>query len=175
MAGPAIIRVEVAGERDLRRIAAIHVDSWQDAFRGIVPDAVLTGHSVERSLELWRGNFDRYPGNLTIARQGDSVVGFCCAGPAVNQAKNAPFEFQIYALHTSPALRRRGIGAALLRQALARCRAGGMTRAIVWTLDQLVLSRRFYEREGGQPAKTGVWTVGEFTLPEVAHGWTFAG
>jgi len=175
MAAPTTIRVEVASERDLRPIAAIHIDSWQDAFRGIVPDAVLAGRSVERSLALWRGTFDKHPGNLTVVRQGDSVVGFCCAGPVVDQTKNAPFEFQVYALHISPTLRRHGIGAALLRQALARCRATGMTRAIVWTLDKLALSRRFYEREGGQLAKTGVWTVGEFALPEVAYGWTFAG
>src|SRR5262245_31709075 len=149
MAEPTTIRVEVAGEPDLRAVAAIHIDSWQDAFRGIVPDTVLSGRSVEGSLAMLRGTLAKHPGNLTVAKHGDSVVGFCCAGPVVNHAKNAPFEFEVYALHVTPVLRRHGIGAALLRQALTRCRASGTTRAILWTLDQLTLSRRFYEREGG--------------------------
>ena|SRR5215468_10847716 len=175
MAEESPIDVAVAAAPDLPAIAAIHADSWQDAYRGIVPDAVLAGRTVERSLALWRGTLEKRPDNLTVARLGDSVVGFCCAGPVVNPAKNAPYQFEVYCLYAHPKLRQRGIGAALLRQALARCQAAGMDSSIVWTLDKLVLARRFYEREGGRLVKTGIWTAGEFTLPEVAYGWTFAG
>ena len=47
-----------------------------------------------------------------------------------------------------------------------------MNSAIVWTLQELQLSRRFYEREGGKVVNSGVWSIGGLALPEVAYGWT---
>ena len=56
---PPLIRT--ATEADLPVIAAIQVASWQDAFRGIVPDAVLDSLSVDGSLEMLRKTFAAYP------------------------------------------------------------------------------------------------------------------
>jgi ribosomal protein S18 acetylase RimI-like enzyme len=166
--------VRLATEADLPTVAAIHIASWQDAYKGVVPDALLVDRSIEGSLSGWRSTFTKYPANVTVATTQDGTIhGFCCAGPVVDAAKNAPFEFQIYGLHVLPAFRQRGIGAALLRAAFARARdSERMKSAIVWTLRDLQLSRRFYEREGGQVVKTGVWRIDEAALPEVAYGWT---
>jgi hypothetical protein len=63
-----------------------------------------------------------------------------------------------------------------LREALARAKhLADNPSAIVWTLRDLQLSRRFYEREGGTLVKTGVWALDGHAFPEVAYGWTFAG
>jgi ribosomal protein S18 acetylase RimI-like enzyme len=169
-----MLAVRVATEVDLPSVARIHVASWRDAYQGVVPDALLVDRSVEDSLSGWKSTFAKYPANITVAVSPDDVIqGFCCAGPVVDNARNSPFEFEIYGLHVSPGSRRQGIGATLLRGALARARdRDAMSSAIVWTLRDLVLSRRFYEREGGQPVKSGTWTIGAFALPEVAYGWT---
>jgi ribosomal protein S18 acetylase RimI-like enzyme len=166
--------VRFATEGDLATVAGIHIASWQDAYKGVVPDALLANRSVEGSLSGWRSTFTKYPANITVATAEDGAIhGFCCAGPVVDAAKNAPFEFQIYGLHVLPALRQRGIGAALLRVAFARARESEpMKSVIVWTLRDLQLSRRFYEREGGKVVKTAVWRIDGAALPEVAYGWT---
>ncbi len=165
--------VRLATEADLPTVAGIHIASWQDAYKGVVPDALLANRSVEGSLSGWRSTFAKYPANITVATAQDGAIhGFCCAGPVVDTAKNAPFEFQIYGLHVLPASRQRGIGSALLRAAFARARESERMRsAIVWTLRDLQLSRRFYEREGGQVVKTDVWSIDGTALPEVAYGW----
>jgi ribosomal protein S18 acetylase RimI-like enzyme len=169
-----MLAIRAATEDDLLSVARIHVASWRDAYQGVVPDALLVDRSVEDTLSGWRSTFAKYPENITVAVLPDDVIrGFCCAGPVEDTVRNSPFEFEIYGLHVSPGSRRQGIGAALLRWAFARARDGeAMNSAIVWTLSDLVLSRRFYEREGGQPVKSGTWTVGAFALPEVAYGWT---
>jgi ribosomal protein S18 acetylase RimI-like enzyme len=166
--------IRVSTEADLRAVAQIHVASWQDAYKGIVPDELLADRSVEGSLSGWRWTFAKYPANITVATSQDGVIqGFCCAGPVVDVVKNASFEFEIYALHVSPNSRQQGIGATLLRDAFARATdREEMHSAIVWTLKDLRLSRRFYEREGGKVVKSGVGSIGEFALPEVAYGWT---
>ena len=168
-----MLTIRVATEADLHSVARIHVASWQDAYKGVVPDDLLAARSVEGSLSGWRSTFAKHPANITVAVSDGVIQGFCCAGPVVDKVRNSPFEFEIYGLHVSPGSRGQGIGAALLRAAFARARDGeAMNSAIVWTLRDLVLSRRFYEREGAQQVKAGIWVIGELALPEVAYGWT---
>ena len=47
-----------------------------------------------------------------------------------------------------------GVGAALMRQALADMRARGYRAALLWVLDANDRARRFYERFGWQPDGT---------------------
>jgi ribosomal protein S18 acetylase RimI-like enzyme len=165
-------RIRIATEADLPDVATIHVASWQDAFRGVVPDAILDGLSVERSLEGWRSTFTSFPQNITVANTPAGIQAFCCAGPITGSDKDAPYPFRIFALHVRTDQRQRGFGAALLRDALHRAfdreRLGS---AILWTLEALHRSRRFYEREGGVVVKRGTWRVGDDALPEIAYGW----
>jgi ribosomal protein S18 acetylase RimI-like enzyme len=169
--------IRIASESDLQTVAEIHISSWQDAYKGVIPAALLADRSVEGSLAGWRSTFAKYPANITVATSPEGVIrGFCCAGPVVDASTNAPFEFQIYGLHVSPHFRRQGVGAVLLRDALARAKdREAMNSAIVWTLQDLQLSRKFYEREGGTLVKSGVWSIGEMAFPEVAYGWTNLG
>jgi len=162
-----------ATEADLPAIAGIHMASWRDAYQGVVPEAVLLRRSVADCLAGWRAGFAEQAANITVAASRDGRIhGFCCAGPVADAARSAPFAFEVHGLHVAPSSRRSGIGAILLRQALAR--AGERQRsssAILWTLAELALSRRFYEREGGKPVKSGVFMLDGIALTEVAYGW----
>jgi GNAT superfamily N-acetyltransferase len=165
--------IRPAGEADLPAIAAIHLASWQDAYRNVVPEAALLRRSIADCLAGWRSMFAQQ-GEITVACAPDGRIhGFCCAGPA-NSARSAPFAFEVFGLYVAPSSRRLGIGASLLRHALARAaRASAQdASAIVWTLEALTLSRRFYEREGGRLVKAGVCTIDGIEFAEVAYGWT---
>jgi ribosomal protein S18 acetylase RimI-like enzyme len=165
--------IRIATEYDLEAVAQIHVASWQDAYKGVVPYALLASRTTAGSLSGWRSTFSSYPTNITVATSPDGEIqGFCCAGAVDDEVKNSPFEFQIYGLHVWPNLRRLGIGAALLRNALARAKLEGFNSGIVWTLRDLRLSRSFYERQGGEVVSSGTWSIGQIALPEVAYGWT---
>jgi GNAT superfamily N-acetyltransferase len=162
-----------AAEADLPAIAAVHLASWQEAYRGLVPQAVLFGRSIEGCHAGWRLILANHPEDIALASTPDGRVhGFCYAGPVVDSARSGPFEFEIYGLHVAPSARRQGFGASLLHRALARAHRAGMRSAIVWTLEGLKPSRRFYEREGGKPVKSGFWSIDGVTLPEIAYGWT---
>jgi ribosomal protein S18 acetylase RimI-like enzyme len=171
------VHVRAATTSDLAAIARIHMASWHDAYRGVIPDEILDGRTVEGSLSGWRSTLKKYPDNISVAETGDALLaGFCCAGPVVDAERNAPFEFEIYGLHVAPIMRRRGIGAALLRAALNRAVVREQVNsAIVWTLKDLTLSRSFYAREGGELVKAGTWRVAQLELPEVAYGWRHLG
>ena len=167
--------VRPATASDLPQIARLHVQSWQTAYRGVVPDELLRSMSAERSLPGWQKTFASFPDNLTVVDDAAEIAGFCCAGPVVDSDKNHPFTFEIYGIHVRPDCHRQGIGSKLMFQAFDRMRALGLDGAIVWTLEALVQSRRFYEKHGGVVVKSGTWTVGPLTLPEVAYGWPATG
>jgi GNAT superfamily N-acetyltransferase len=168
----AIFTVSPASEAGLPDIARLHVASWQTAYRGFVPERILQARNVEASLGGWQATYSQFPDNLSIVRdEAARGVGFCCAGPVVDVGRSGPFQFEVYGLHVAPQFHRQGIGSLLLNNAFERMAALGCTGAIVWTFENLIQSRRFYEKHGGQVVKTGVWTVGDHHQNEVAYGW----
>ena len=162
-----------ATETDIPHVAQIHVASRRDAYRGVIPDAMVEARTIEGAIEMWLAHLAKYPANLTVAEMPDEqIAGFSCAGPVTNTERSGPYEFEVYAMHVRPDIRRNGIGAALLRHAIKRARDElHMRSMIVWTLEDLRLSRRFYEREGGKVVKRGHWEVGGVALPDLAYGW----
>ena len=47
------VEVRQAIDGDAQAIAEVHVASWQGAYRGLLPDALLDGQSVERRAQWW--------------------------------------------------------------------------------------------------------------------------
>ena len=62
---------------DAAAIAAIQVATWQEAYRGIVPESYLAAMSVEARTERWRDAIEtRLRGQSTlVASSGGKVVG----------------------------------------------------------------------------------------------------
>lgn len=50
---PGVIEIRAAEVSDAGAIAAVHVASWQVAYRGLLPESVLTGLSVAGREQMW--------------------------------------------------------------------------------------------------------------------------
>jgi hypothetical protein len=46
--------IRLAVIHDARAIAEVHVESWKSTYRGIYPEALLNGLSVEKRESSWR-------------------------------------------------------------------------------------------------------------------------
>ena len=170
--GTLQLLIRTAMEDDITAIASLHICSWQAAYKGIVPNELLDSRDIDASIRSWRSTLSSYPENLVVAQSGNGMlVGFCCSGPVVDSVRNGNFEFEIYGLHVDPSHYRQGIGSALLANSFSRMNGLGLAKAIVWTLEDLVRSRHFYEKNGGKLVNTGVWNVAGYNLNEVAYGW----
>jgi len=157
---------------DLEPIAKLHILSWQTAYRGFMPDNLLRSRRWEESLDGWRATFSSYPENLSVVTNANGkIVGFCCSGPVIDIEKSGPFEFEIYGIHVAPDFYRQGLGRLMVDSVFKRMADAGSRSAIVWTLENLIQSRRFYEKSGGTVVKTGVWSLGDHSQNEVAYGW----
>jgi len=148
------LEVRLARSEDAPAIAAVHVRSWQWAYRGQIPDDYLDGLSArlaERT-EMWRQILtSRLPEDRTwLAMQGDRMVGFVDTGPT-HDTDARPGTAEIRALYLDPSAVGLGIGCALFAHAVDDLRQRHFRRAILWVLATNRRARRFYEVAGWCP------------------------
>jgi len=144
-----VVHLRRAGENDARGIADVHVRSWRQAYRGLMPDAVLDSLDIEARERFWRRqinvtNHDRRPW-LAADSDGD-VVGFVSAGPAEDQSSSHTAE--IYAIYVLAECWDRGVGRNLLQHAERDLREHGYGEATLWVLKTNQRAREFYEAAG---------------------------
>src|SRR5574344_961635 len=54
----------------------VHYTSWQETYRGLIPDACLAKRTLERCREAAR----RWPENTLVADLDGKIIGFACYG-----------------------------------------------------------------------------------------------
>lgn len=157
---------------DARRIAEVHVRSWQAAYRGQLPDDYLASLSVDQRESVWREilGTSAWPasGALVVTRDAN-VVGFAHLGPS-RDADSLPLTGELTAIYLAPEVWGQGGGRALIRRAVDRLREATFTSATLWVLDSNSRARRFYEAGGWLP--DGAQKVDEgrgFPIREVRH------
>ncbi len=160
--------VRMATVDDAAAIAAIHVAAWRETYRGLVPDAVLDGLSVEARTVEWRRRLGLPGGAAAVAVDG-GVVGFGSCGPQRDPGLGTDGE--IYTLYVLVRAQRRGWGRGLMAALAGALRAHGRQSASLWVAEANVPARRFYEALDGRLAGAKVQPGDGFALAEVAYAW----
>lgn len=141
------IQVRPATLDDVDDVARIHVRSWQHAYRGQLPDAVLDALDIGEREARWRSNFGAPAQVLLLGVRNDRILGFCELYPS-RDADAKPATAEITAIYADPEHYRSGTGAALMAAALDEARRRGDRVLTLWVIETNQLSRRFYERHG---------------------------
>jgi hypothetical protein len=178
---PALPRLRPAVPDDSEAIAALHVASWRETYRGLLPDAMVDGmKTADRTIQWQRALERRAEVQVLVAQDpGGALVGFASGGPARGADLGATQE--IYAIYVLRQAQRQGLGRALV-QGLA---AGLAIRTLMqnaatpmaidlglWVLRENAPARAFYERIGGRAAAERVERREGHDLAEVAYRWT---
>lgn len=138
--------IRKAEESDVRRVAEIHVRSWQVAYPEIIPRDYLEGLSVTRRESVWRDVIAQDRGPLFVAEEAGQIVGFCHVIPS--RDPDSAGSAEISAIYVDPGSWREGHGGALCVEAIAYAREQNFARISLWVLVQNHRARRFYERMG---------------------------
>lgn len=137
-----------AGAGDADAIAALHTESWRDAYRGLVPDDYLDGPLLDERLAFWRARLARpSDARLTLkAMSGAQMVGFAC----VLRDEDPEWGPLLDNLHVKPALKGRGIGTRLLQASRDWAAQVAPEQTLhLWVIENNLPARRFYDRQGG--------------------------
>ena len=145
--GGMTLIIRKATADDVHQIAAIVVEDWQKAYRGIIDPDFLNAMSAEKRYDI---EINRYH-NYVVAADGQKVLGY--AWLSMTEEKDADCE--VVALYVRYSIRKAGIGKRLLLHAMDTFRAAGKKRMIIWCLKDNAEARRFYERMGGKEGALG--------------------
>ncbi|MDB5692999.1 MAG: histone acetyltransferase and related acetyltransferase [Alphaproteobacteria bacterium] len=139
-----MIHLRRAADPDRAPIAAIHAQSWRDAYRGVLPDALLDGEIDSIMSRRWEGQAIRPEDAVLVAEQDGGLVGFCAAWDGQSA--------YIDNLHVLRDARSRGIGRRLLAETARHFLGRGRNQAHLHVVATNVRARSLYQGLGGVPA-----------------------
>ena len=145
------IEIRAARPEDAPAIAAVHVASARDAYRGILPDDWLDALSTGAHETFWRWRVEslRQDGAIWVAANSGSIVGFCTTSRS-DEPDAAADTAEVGWLYVSPNRVGEGVGSGLLAQAISRAADQGFAEATLWVYADNERARRFYENAGWQ-------------------------
>ncbi|MAT97505.1 MAG: GNAT family N-acetyltransferase [Anaerolineaceae bacterium] len=146
--------IRMATVDDVEQIAAVHVQSWQGAYRGLLPDDFLANLSVERRIEQWQRVLSNPANNVPVYEDEGQVVGFVSYGRTRDEDLDQDKTGEIYAIYLLPDRWGKGFGAALMKESLARLEKQGYQAVSLWALTGNERAIRFYEQFGFKPDGT---------------------
>ena len=145
-----IVTLRSATADDLMGVGALHQRSRVAAYSSFLPAEALAEPTPEAMGRYWaeRWHWERDTHRLTVAERDGSVVGFSYLGP---DDEDDPATGLLNAIHLAPAEQGRGVGRALMVDALEAMRARGWRRAVLWVLARNAHALDFYRRVGWTP------------------------
>ena len=151
---------------DAGAVARVQVQSWREAYRGIVPTEYLDQLSVAAHERQWRRSLASGTWAF-VAELENQIVGFGSGGLSRTRRD---ITGELHLLYLIRACHRRGIGRALFDACHYELARGGHRGLLVWVLAEND-ARRFYERLGGELSGESVVTIAGARLREVAYVW----
>jgi ribosomal protein S18 acetylase RimI-like enzyme len=144
-----IVRFATAG--DAEALAVVHVRTWQEAYRGQIPQDYLDQLDPSRRREGWRRWIEeaRAPAATLLAEdQVRGVVGFVSVSPSRDSDVSPQHVGEVQAIYLLPEYQGRGVGRLLMEAGLRQLAQAGYHEVILWVLETNGRARRFYEAGG---------------------------
>ena len=143
----SLYQVRPAVARDAATIAAIHVNTWQEAYEGLLPEADLKSISVDKRLKFWREAIQYGDPQVHVAVDGDRIVGFVGFDRS-RDPKTKPTTGEIWAIYVGPGDWDQGAGLALWDAAREGLIDEGCTEVTLWVMLNNERALRFFELAG---------------------------
>jgi GNAT superfamily N-acetyltransferase len=154
---------------DSLAVAQVHVQSWRESFRGIVPQSFLDAMSLEKRRQAFRTGFAADFYRMFLAETAKTgVIGFADFGKA--RETERAYETELYAIYLLRDFQRQGIGGKLFALGVESLVADGMNSMYLLTLE-LSPYKSFYEKMGGRVVDRKAIEIEGVKYTELIYGW----
>lgn len=141
---PDGVTIRRAVPEDAEALTDLHLDAWDDAYTGLMPQSVLDDRrqEVETRIDRWRDILteSEHPTYVAEAAGHPGLVGFGGSGPA--RDNDVDIDLELWALYVRKEFYGAGVGFALFEAAV------GDRAAYLWVLAGNERAIAFYERQG---------------------------
>ena len=173
-----MIRIRRATRSDATAIGRVHVETWQSAYAGLLPDAMLAHMSGVRHSAMWAralSDAAEARGIFVADDEAMGVVGFGSCGPVRDPPEELDAKArrvgEVYLLYVEPDFQNQGLGRRLLDALFRQLHADGFDTAVLWMLAENP-TRFFYEGLGGELVGQRTDTFAGVDVDEVAYAWS---
>lgn len=142
------ITIRTALIEDASSIAEVHIESWRQGYRGLLPERLLADLSVQQREVMWMGLLAKgKPLAIVVAEVDGQVVGFATFGPCRNE-KSGAADHELWALYVHPSHWSAGVGWALWQKSREDMVSEGAVTISLWSLERNERASRFYQGAG---------------------------
>ena len=140
------INIRNADIKDVHSIALVHVNSWAQAYDGLLPKSFIESYNIERRQKLWSNTLSDNLASVLVAEMGNEIVGFLSyREPRGGQSSNS---IELNSLYVAPGLFGRSIGSDLFDYFEKRLLNSSYTQIVLWALDTNQIALNFYRKHG---------------------------
>lgn len=141
------MRIDVPDRRDAAALAAVHVQSWREAYGHLLPERFYDEAVRKRRERGWAASLQRADvrERVRVAWVDGEVVGFALVGKAAPAEQEHARDLQLSAIYVLATHYGSGAGQALLDAVL------GDRPAQLWVARDNPRARAFYARNGCRP------------------------
>ncbi|MDA8295385.1 MAG: GNAT family N-acetyltransferase [Actinomycetota bacterium] len=138
-----------ASTKDAPQIAAVHVETWQAAYRALLPADFLASLDVAQRVRAWHDRLlaGEVAQSTVVAERDGAIVGFAVTGASRDEGAGTGVG-ELMAIYCHPRAWGTGVGRALITDAVERLRAAGYEEATLWVLEGNARAERFYGAAG---------------------------
>jgi ribosomal protein S18 acetylase RimI-like enzyme len=149
-------------------LAKVHVQSWQETYAGILPQAYLDSLRCQEREPMWRAAISHPDRHVAAAFDGEKAAAVSLAGLA-NEFDAVIADGQLYVIYVLRSHQRRGLGRKLIADAAQywQDRSGNRLGLLVLTANRGACS--FYEALGARVVLTQKCSVAETPLEETLY------
>lgn len=159
---------------DAKEVAVIHTESWQYAYKGIVPQDYLDAIDADKRAVNWAKGIEE-DSNLIrlVAVEEGKILGFAC-GLNTRDKQNPHMEAELWAIYVSPKEINKKVGSTLFEAFKTSLLEKNMMTMNIWVFKDNHNARKFYEKMGGKLStyKKIIEIDGE-KLAEVSYEYDF--
>ncbi len=143
--------IRTARPEDAEQIAALHVRSWQAAYRGLLLQDYLDLLDPADWVERWRrtlGETDQAATGVVVVVNDGQICGATWFGPTRDTDNDPARVAELVGIYLLPQVWGKGLGRNLITAAVEHLASAGYAQATLWVLESNVRARRFYAKAG---------------------------
>lgn len=127
-------------EKEINGKGYVHYKSWHETYADLVDKGYMETVTMEKCTAIAH----RWPDNILVAKDGDTVIGFVAYG--AYRDSTLPEYGEIYAIYVLAAYQGQMVGYSLMNAAFEKL--SDYKRIAVWVLKDNKKAIQFYERYG---------------------------
>jgi L-amino acid N-acyltransferase YncA len=164
------IKIRLARPGDVSEVANVHVNSWRETYRGLLPEEYLAKMNFRKKIDAWQKVIcDTRRFVVFVAEDRVGVIGFATFEAARDQEWREYGE--VTSIYLLSRFKGRGIGKALLQAGMRELVRRGFQQAYCWVL-QGNPSTEFYGRSGATySGQSKDDEIGGHKIKELAYVW----